>query len=190
MAVALEKGDRASLLRRGVWLEYITISYNGIEAVIAVGAGLAAGSVALVGFGFDSLIELVAGSTLLWRLKKELRRGGEPGADESPALERRASFIVGLTFFALAVYILVEAGYKLLAGKETGESTIGIALAALSLAVMPFLAWAKHRVARQLGSRSLASDAKETWVCSYLSLVLLVGLVLNAAWGWSWADPL
>ncbi len=190
MAVALEQQDRSSLLRQGIRLEYLTVSYNAIEAVVAVGAGLAAGSVALVGFGFDSLIEIAAGGTLLWRLKKELQLGRELEEDEDSTLERKASFVIGLTFFALAIYILAEAAYKLIAREGTTESTVGIILAAISLAVMPFLALAKQRVAARLGSRSLASDAKETWVCTYLSLVLLAGLLLNAAFGWSWADPI
>jgi divalent metal cation (Fe/Co/Zn/Cd) transporter len=190
LAVALEQQDRSSLLRQGIRLEYLTVSYNAIEAVVAVGAGLAAGSVALVGFGFDSLIEIAAGGTLLWRLKKELQLGRELEEDEDSTLERKASFVIGLTFFALAIYILAEAAYKLIAREGTTESTVGIILAAISLAVMPFLALAKQRVAARLGSRSLASDAKETWVCTYLSLVLLAGLLLNAAFGWSWADPI
>ncbi len=182
--------DRTLLLNRGIRLEYLTIAYNGFEAVIAVAAGLAAGSVALVGFGFDSMIEIAAGATLLWRLKREVRLGDELNEDEHSSMERKASFIIGVTFFALAAYILVEAGYKLIAAEGTGESPVGIVLAAVSLAIMPFLAFSKQRVATALGSRSLASDAKETWVCSYLSLVLLAGLLLNAVFGWSRADPI
>lgn len=180
---------RNALLRRGILLEYFTIGYNTVEAVVAVGAGLAAGSIALVGFGLDSLIEITAGATLLWRLKRERRSGALDGEDHS-SLERRALFIVGLTFFALAVYILIEAGYNLISGKEAETSNLGLILAIASIIIMPVLALSKQRVARSLGSKALAADAKETWICSYLSVVLIAGLGLNAALGWSWADPL
>ncbi|MHB1056221.1 MAG: cation diffusion facilitator family transporter, partial [Thermoleophilia bacterium] len=110
--------------------------------------------------------------------------------DDHSAMERRASLIVGVTFFLLAIYILIEAAWKLLTGVSAEESTVGIIVAALSLAIMPVLAFSKQRVAKALSSKALASDAMETWVCSYLSLVLLIGLGLNALFGWSWADPL
>lgn len=190
MAVSLEHNERSLYLNRGIRLEVMTVAYNGVEAAVAIGAGVAAGSVALVGFGFDSLIEIAAGSTMLWRLRKESRLRRSLDDEEHSTLEKRASFIIGITFFALAVYILAEAGYKLIAAEGTGESLVGIILAAVSLAIMPFLAYSKQRVATALGSRSLASDAKETWVCSYLSFVLLAGLLLNALFGWPWADPL
>lgn len=181
--------DRRPLLRRAVWLEYFTVAWNVVEAAIAVTAGVIAGSIALIGFGLDSLIEVTAAAALLWRLKKELR-GGELSDDEHSALERRALLVVGLTFFALALYILIEAGYNLASGREAAESPVGIALAAVSLAVMPALALAKQRLARRLNSSALASDAMETWICSYLSLVLLVGLGLNVLFEWGWADSL
>lgn len=180
---------RNALLRRGILLEYFTIGYNTVEAVVAVGAGLAAGSIALVGFGLDSLIEITAGAALLWRLKRE-RRGGALDGEDHSSLERRALFIVGLTFFALAVYILIEAGYNLISGKEAETSILGLILAIASIIIMPVLALSKQRVARSLGSKALAADAKETWICSYLSVLLIAGLGLNAALGWSWADPL
>lgn len=181
--------DRSRWLRRAVWLEYFTVGWNVIEAVIAVAAGIMAGSIALIGFGLDSLIEVTAAAALLWRLKKELRLGHGISDDDHSSIERRALLVVGITFFALALYILIEAGYNLVTDREAEESIVGIVLAAVSLAVMPVLALLKQRAARALKSSSLASDAMETWVCSYLSLVLLAGLGLNAALGWSWADP-
>ena len=182
--------QRSTLLARGVALEYFTIGYNALEALVAVTAGVIAGSVALVGFGLDSVIEIAAGTTLLWRLKGEARIGAAISEEEHSALERRALLIIGLTFFALSAYIAIEAGYKLLTGGGAEESTAGIILAAASLAIMPLLAFLKQRTARGLKSQALAADAMETWVCSYLSLVLLAGLGLNAAFGWGWADPL
>lgn len=181
--------SRQRLLRRGVRLEYFTIGYNLAEAAIAIGAGLAAGSIALIGFGLDSFIEIAAGATILWRLRGELR-GGYDAAARHSFLEQRASRIIGATFFALAVYILAQAGYDLALGDEAGESPVGIGLAAASLAVMPVLATMKLRLARRLGSKAMESEAMETWVCVYLSLILLAGLGLNALFGWSWADPL
>ncbi len=182
--------NRGHLLRRGMRLEYFTIGYNTLEGIVAVGAGIAAGSIALVGFGLDSVIEIAAGSALLWRLKHESKAGSELSEEEHSTLERRALYIVGITFFALAVYILAEAGYKLFSGKEAEESTVGIIVAAASLIIMPALALLKKRTALALGSRALAADAVETWMCSYLSLVLLTGLVMNAAFGWGWADSI
>lgn len=183
------RADREALLNRGVHLEYFTIGYNLLEAVVAVGAGLVAGSIALTGFGFDSLIEVTAAGALLWRFKRELGIG-EGGEAHHAGFERKALFVVALTFFALALYVVIQAVYDLTAGREAAESPVGIILAAVSLAVMPALAIAKQRVARALDSKSLASEAKETWLCSYLSLTLLVGLLLNALFGWHWADPL
>lgn len=182
--------EKAGNLKRAVRLEYFTVGYNILEALAAVGAGIAAGSIALIGFGLDSIIEVTAAGALLWRLKKELRTGEDFTEDELSAVERKALFVVGLTFFALAAYILVEAIYNLAAGRQAEESTIGIIVAALSLAIMPLLALLKQRTARALGSKALASDAVETWICSYLSVVLLAGLALNALFGWSWADPI
>lgn len=189
MATDAKDTRRSSLLLRGMRLEYFTIGYNAIEGFVAIGAGLLAGSIALVGFGLDSLIEITAGGALLWRLRKEAQLGHALTDDDHSSMERRASLIVGITFFLLALYILAEAGWKLLTGVSAQESTVGIIVAALSLAIMPFLAYSKQRVAKSLGSKALASDAMETWVCSYLSLVLLIGLGLNALFGWSWADP-
>lgn len=180
--------DRSTLLRRGIRLEYLTVGWNSLEAVVAVVAGLAAGSIALVGFGLDSVVEVLAGSMLLWRLRVEVAHAHGECADTEQA-ERRALRFVGVTFFLLALYVTYESGRKLVNQERPDESPLGLALAATSLILMPLLALAKLRVARALGSRALAADAKETAVCSYLSLALVVGLGANALWGWWWADP-
>ncbi len=179
---------RERLLVHGVRLEYLTIGWNVIEAAVAVVAGVAAGSLALIAFGLDSLIEVVAGAALLWRLRRELQ--DREGDTDHSLMDKRVHRVVGLTFFALAAYILAESAYDLIAGNDAAVSPVGIVLAAVSLMVMPVLALFKQRIARGLGSKALAADATETWVCSYLSLVLLAGLGFNAAFGWSWADTL
>lgn len=180
-------GGRERLHRRGIRLEWLTISWNVVEAFVAIGAGVAAGSVALVGFGVDSGIEIASASALLWRLK---RAGPEASGAEESAAERRALHVVAATFFLLAAYITVEAVGALAQGDAPQSSAVGVALAAVSLAVMPTLAYLKQRTARELGSRALEADAAETWVCAYLSLALLAGVGLFAAFGWAWADPL
>ena len=177
---------RARLHRRGLWLESFTIAWNVIEALVAVGAGLASGSVALVGFGVDSAIEVTSAGGLFWRLRKA---GPEADAVEESDTERKALYIVAATFFALAAYIIYESFTSLVGDKGPDSSTVGVVLAVLSLAIMPMLAWASSD--RQGGGHpSPAGDAIETWVCSYLSLALLVGVGLHAAVGWAWADPL
>jgi divalent metal cation (Fe/Co/Zn/Cd) transporter len=168
---------RAENLRRGRRLEYLTIGWNSLEAVIAIGAGLFAGSVALVGFGFDSVIEVSSGIILLWRLS---------GNDER---EKIALRLVGVSFLALAAYVAFDAVKSLWFRELPEESYIGIALAALSLIVMPILARAKRRVAANLNSRALEADSRQTDICAYLSAILLAGLGLNALLGWWWADP-
>ena len=174
--------NRVAVLRRGVALEGMTVGYNALEGVIAIATGLAAGSVALTGFGIDSVIEVTSG--VLLRLRAEL------GSRElGPAVEARAARWAGVLLLALAVYIVGEAGRRLLTGDRTGESVVGIVLTALSLIVMPLLARAKLRVAASLGSRALRADAHETIVCAWLSATTLLGLGLNAMLGWWWADP-
>ena len=168
---------RAENLQRGRRLEYLTIGWNSLEAVIAVGAGLLAGSVALVGFGFDSVIEVSSGVILLWRLSGDDTR------------EKIALRLVGLSFLALAAYVAFDAVKSLWFRESPDESYIGIALAALSLIVMPILARAKRRVAAELNSRALKADSRQTDICAYLSAILLAGLGLNALFGWWWADP-
>jgi divalent metal cation (Fe/Co/Zn/Cd) transporter len=170
--------------RRALSLEYFTIGWNLVEAVVALAAGGITGSIALIGFGLDSLIEVTSAGTLVWRL----RLAGDP--DRELDAEKRALRIVGYTFFALAAYITYQASSILVRRAAPEESHLGIALAAVSLIVMPWLGFAKKKLARRLGSRALDADGTETLVCSYLSLTLLVGLGANALWGWWWADPL
>ncbi len=177
---------RDSLLRRGLNLERLTVGWNVLEAVVAVAAGYLAGSVALVGFGLDSVIESVSGVALYRRLSLELR---EEGAERTEARERRALYFVGASFFLIAAYVLYEAATTLWERRAPEHTTAGIVLAAASLAVMPLLGWGKFRTARALGSRALEADSKETFVCAYLSLALLLGLALHALLGWWWADP-
>ena len=174
--------DPAELLRRrAIRLEYFTIGWNSVEACVALAAGWLAGSIALVGFGLDSIIETASGAALLWRLRQ---RG-----DLEAAAESRALRFVGLTFFALAAYVSYESVRDLRGAARPEESLLGIGLAAVSLIVMPLLGRAKRRLARQLNSRALAADGMETYLCSYLSATLLLGLGLNAWLGWWWADP-
>ena len=180
-------GARADLLSHALRLEALTIGWNVLEAGIAISAGALAGSIALVGFGLDSVIETVAASALYRRLRAELR--GTP-QQEIEKQERLALRVVGVTFLVLAAYILYEAGTTLWTRQPPQESTIGIVLASLSLVVMPVLAFAKLRAGQKLDSRALIADSKETFVCSYLSLALLLGLGANALFGAWWADPM
>jgi divalent metal cation (Fe/Co/Zn/Cd) transporter len=173
--------QRETLRGKAIGLEYFTIAWNALEAAVALLAGTWAGSIALVGFGLDSIMESISGATLLWRLRQ---RG-----DFDEAAESRALRIVGLTFFALASYVSYESIRDLWLRRAPEESLLGIVLAAVSLVVMPLLGRAKRRLARELASRALAADGMETYLCSTLSLTLLLGLALNAVWGWWWADP-
>ena len=176
-------GRRGSL-SHALRLETASLSYNLVEAVVGVAAGAAAGSVALVGFGLDAVVESASASVLIWRLGTERR--GRRTAEEA---ERKAVRLVGVAFALLAAYVGGRAVFDLAGGARPEESTIGIALAALSLAVMPVLARAKRRAARVLHSRSLEGDAAQTVLCTYMSAILLFGLGANALWGWWWADP-
>lgn len=185
MAVA-PQARREELHRRGVRLEVFTITWNVVEAVVAIGAGLIAASVALVGFGVDSGVEVISAVALLWRL---LKAGPKASAEETGAAEKRALYLVAATFFLLSAYIAYEAAGALLTLEGPDVSTVGLVLAAISLLVMPALALSKQRTGREMGSEALKADAKETWVCSYLSLALLAGVGLNALFGWWWADP-
>jgi divalent metal cation (Fe/Co/Zn/Cd) transporter len=166
-------------IRRGRRLQYFTVAWNSLEGLIALLAGFLAGSVALVGFGFDSVIEVTSGAAVLWRLYRDGERS-----------ERIALRIVGVCFVALAAYITYDSISSLLSGRAPERSIPGILLAAVSLIVMPLLARAKRRVAATLGSAAMTADAKQTDFCTYLSAILLAGLLLNALWGWWWADPL
>lgn len=174
--------DRQYFIRRGRQLEWFTIAYNSAEGLISIVAGLIAGSISLVGFGLDSLIEVTSGSALLWRL----RRDANPEHRES--LERKTLRIVGGCFFALAVYMLYESATSLLRQEAPQRSIPGIAIAAVSVVAMPLLARAKRRVASSIGSGALNADAKQADFCAYLSAILLAGLLLNAWLGWWWAD--
>ena len=182
MTITGEERDR--LVRRGLWLAGLTISWNVIEAVVAVGAGLAAGSLALVAFGFDSMIEVLSAFVVVWQFRAELRVGHDQGR------ERVALRLIAVTFFVLAGYVLFESTRDLFfGGTEADTSPVGIVLASLSLVVMPTLGWAKRQTAMRLGSPTLRADAQETVLCAWLSAALLGGLSLNAVLGWWWADP-
>jgi divalent metal cation (Fe/Co/Zn/Cd) transporter len=176
--------DRVALLRRGIALEGVTVGYNGLEGIVAIAAGLAAGSVALTGFGIDSVIEVTSGALLWWRLRAEL---GSPPL--GPTVERRAARGAGILLLGLGVYIVAESARHLLRGHRPDVSLVGIVLTILSLVVMPLLARAKLRVAASIESRALRADAHETIVCAWLSATTLLGLGLNAVLGWWWADP-
>ncbi len=178
---------RPALLRRAVRLEWLTVGWNVVEGVVAVGAGLAAGSVALVGFGVDSTVETVSGAVLLWRLSAEAR--GTFDEDAVERVERRAERLVGVAFLLLAAYVAVDAALALARGERPEASPVGIALTAVSIVVMLWLAGQKRRAGEGLRSRALVADSKQTYACWYLSVTTLAGLALNAALGWWWADP-
>jgi divalent metal cation (Fe/Co/Zn/Cd) transporter len=175
---------RQTLARRGKRLEYFTIAWNSLEGLIGIAAGVIAGSISLVGFGIDSLIEVTSGATLLWRMSVD---ADVARRERNEALSLR---IVGGCFLALAVYVTFEAVSDLI-GKSTPErSILGIVLACVSLIVMPILSRAKKEVGTRLGSAAMSADARQTDFCVYLSAILLAGLLLNLALGWWWADPL
>lgn len=167
------------LTRRVRWLVAATITYNVVEAVVALAAGTAASSAALVGFGLDSGIEVASAATVAWQFS-----GRDPQAREQAALR-----VIALSFFALAAYVTVGSVRAVLGGVEATPSAVGVALAAASLLIMPVLSFAQRRAGRELGSRSAVADSKQTLLCTWLSAVLLVGLLLNGLWGWAWADP-
>jgi divalent metal cation (Fe/Co/Zn/Cd) transporter len=175
--------ERRLAVRRSRALNRLTIGWNVIEGIVAVATGVVAGSVSLVGFGLDSGIEVSAAVILAWRLSKEVGHGCMTSFD------RRATRLIALSFAALALYVGVESARDLLGGTPPEASVVGMVLAALSLVVMPLLARAKRRLAPALGSRAALSEANQTSLCALLSAVLLIGLGLNAALGWWWADP-
>lgn len=170
---------RTTLKRRIRTLVWATIAYNIIEAVVALTEGARASSTALIGFGLDSVVEVSAAAAVAWQF----------AAPDPEHREKRALRFVAISFFALAAYVSVEAVRSLLGFSEARHSPIGIALATVSLVVMPLLAWLQIRAGREIGSRSVVADAHQTLLCSYLSAALLIGLILNAVLGWSWADP-
>jgi divalent metal cation (Fe/Co/Zn/Cd) transporter len=175
----VEPDRRAVLSRRIRLLVAATITYNVIEAIVAITAGTIASSTALVGFGLDSVIEVASAAAVAWQFS-----GTDPEARERAALK-----VIAVSFFALAAYVTVESVRSLLGAEPADHSTVGIVLAAVSLLVMPFLSHAQRRAGRELGSASAVADSKQTLLCTYLSGVLLVGLLLNSLFGWSWADP-
>lgn len=179
--------SRHALLHRGMRLSLIVVVWNVIEAVIAVTAGMIASSVALISFGIDSSVEVLSAVIVFWRLRAETRGGG---VERAELHERRAAIITGGLLLLLAIYILFDAGRRLLGyGEEADTSVAGIVLTSVSLVVMPLLGWAKLRTADALDSPAMRADSYETIACAWLSLTALVGLALNAALGWSWADP-
>lgn len=175
--------DRAALVRRGLVLNWLTIGYNAIEAVISIVAGMAAGSVALVSFGVDSVIEMTASIAAQWRLRTDL------DVERRARVERTTLRAIGVTFFALAAFVAYESVETLWTGEAPERSVIGLIILTVSVIVMPVLARAKRRVAQSLESRSLEADAAQTSLCAYLSAIALAGVGLNALLGWWWADP-
>jgi divalent metal cation (Fe/Co/Zn/Cd) transporter len=171
--------ERRRLGRRAQVLAGASVAYNVVEAVVAITAGVVAGSVALVGFGLDSVVEVSSGLVILWQFRHRLPE----------SRERQALRLMAVSFFALAGYVSLESIRALVSGHDPETSSVGIGLAVASLAVMPFLSWAQRRTGRALGSNAVVADSTQTLLCTYLSAVLLAGLVLNATLGWSWADP-
>ena len=181
MTIAALSADRRAVLARRIrFLVAVTITYNLIEAVVALTAGTAASSSALIGFGLDSVIEVSSALAVAWQFA-----GSDPEAREKVALK-----VIAVSFFALAAFVTIDALRSLLGSGEAEHSTVGLVLAAVSLAVMPVLSYAQRRAGRELGSASAVADSKQTLLCTYLSGVLLVGLALNSLFGWSWADPI
>lgn len=171
---------RARLHRRIRWFVAATIAYNIIESIVAIGEGTRVSSTALIGFGLDSVIEVSSAAAVAWQFSSP-----DPEAREKAALR-----VIAVSFFALAGYVTVEAVRSLAGATEARHSSIGIALTAMSLVIMPALSWAQRRAGRELGSRSAVADSKQTLLCTYLSAVVLAGLVVNSLLGWTWADPI
>jgi divalent metal cation (Fe/Co/Zn/Cd) transporter len=181
MTTTLAAGDRRQVLRRRVrLLVAATITYNLIEAVVAITAGTLASSGALIAFGLDSLVEVTSAAAVAWQF----------AARDPETRERVALRIIAWSFFALAAYVTVDSVRALLGAGEAAPSRVGIILAAVSVVVMPLLSAAQRRAGRELGSASAVADSKQTLLCTYLSAVLLAGLALNSLFGWSWADPI
>ena len=175
--------SRATALHRGLSLEYFTVAWNLLEAAAALASGAVAGSIALISFGLDSLIEVSSGGILLWRLH------ADQDEQRRERVERKALKLVGSSLLLLAAYVTGDSVLSLVRREVPERSLPGIALAIASLLAMPLLARAKRRVASALGSSALQADSRQTDICAYLSAILLLGLLLNAAFGWWWADP-
>jgi divalent metal cation (Fe/Co/Zn/Cd) transporter len=182
--MATEAVTRSQHLQRGILLEYLTIGWNVIEGLVAVGSGALSGSIALVGFGIDSFIETSSGVILLWRLRAEHR------GQDSRKLERTAQKLVGVSFMLLTAYVAFDSIKALVERDAPERSLVGIAVAVLSLIAMPWLAFQKRKAAGNLNSAALRADSRQTSLCAYLSVILLGGLLLNALLSWWWADPL
>ena len=174
---------RTRAIKLGRALQYLTIAWNSAECLVALTAGFVAGSIALVGFGFDSAVEVTSSLAALWRLRHDADEAGRDAA------EHRTLRIIGLCFLLLAAYVLCDAAIVLIERRPPDHSRVGIVLAALSMIVMPLLVRSKRRIATRLGSGALEAEARQTQVCAYLSAVLLAGLGLNAGLGWWWSDP-
>jgi len=175
----LDPHERRRLGRRAQLLAGASVAYNAIEAVVAIFAGVVAGSVALVGFGLDSVVEVSSGLIVLWQFRHRIPE----------ARERQALRLMAMAFFALAAYVGFESARALVEGRDPDASPLGMALAVASILIMPALSWAQRRTGRRLASAAVVADSTQTALCAYLSVVLLLGLVLNATLGWWWADP-
>jgi divalent metal cation (Fe/Co/Zn/Cd) transporter len=180
----MDPASRAGAIRKALHLEYFSLAWNVLETAVGFVAGLASGSIALVGFALDSVVESSSAAALVWRLRSDGRAGIDP--DE---IERRAVRIVGWAFVALAVYVAGQSAYDLATGARPEESLVGIVLAVVSLVVMPVLAARKRSMAKVIDSRALDADSHQTSLCTFISAVLLIGLGANAWLGWWWADP-
>ncbi len=181
--VTSQSADRANLVKRGLLLNYVTIGYNSIEAVTAIAAGVLSGSVALIGFGLDSVIEVSASGAAQWRLRSDV------DATRRERAERISLRIIGATFLALAAYVAYDSIDALIHQEEPGRTVFGVVILVLSVLIMPVLARQKRSVANQLNSGALRADATQTSLCAYLSAIALAGVGLNALFGFWWADP-
>lgn len=178
--ITLDAAERVRLGRRAKLLAGMSVGYNVIEGVIAIAAGLAAGSIALIGFGLDSFVEVSSGLIILWQFSHRIPE----------SRERQALRMLAFSFFALAAYVGFESARALITGTDADPSRVGIGLAIASLIVMPFISYAQRRTGRALGSNAVYADGTQTLLCTYLSAVLLIGLVFNSTLGWTWADPI
>ena len=169
---------RKLLARRIRWIVAATIGYNIIEAIVAVSSGVAASSAALIGFGLDSVVEVLSAAAIAWQFS----------VPDHESREKVTLKVIAVAFFALAAYVTADALFSLLSDREPEHSPVGIVLAAISVLIMPFLSWIERRTGRELGSASAVADSKQTLLCTYLSAAVLAGLLLNSLWGWAWAD--
>ncbi len=176
--------ERQAIAQRGKHLEYLTIGWNTFEGLAAIAAGISAGSISLVGFGIDSIIEVASALALIWRMSLD------PDVHARERSEKITLRIVGLCFLGLAAYIVCESVFYLIRSQGPDRSIVGIALTCAALVVMPMLSHAKKRIGKELGSRAMEADAKQADFCAYLSAITLVGLLLNAAFSWWWADAI